>query len=208
MENLPDDPSQDLTEKAEKMSKRLPKMRLGSFFSEILPLGAFFVVHQYYGLFAAASAGVIMSVVMLSYFWLVEKRLAKFVIFSTGLSAILTLSAILASEKLLIKIQPTIFSLVLATVLLGGIIRGRAMMQVFFGTQFSLTPRTWWLLSFRWGMFFLLAALANEIAWRHLSDDHWVMFRAFVMSPATGLFMLGQLPLTLRGTLHPEGPKS
>ena len=48
-------------------------------------------------------------------------------------------------------------------------------------------------------MFFLIAGTANEIAWRQLSDDDWVTFRVFVMAPATGLFMLAQLPLTLYG---------
>ena len=86
-----------------------------------------------------------------------------------------------------------------ALALLGGASRGIAVMQVFFGTQFDLTDRVWWQLSLRWGLFLLAAGTANEIAWRNLTDDGWVMFRVFVMAPATGLFMLAQWPLTLRG---------
>ena len=127
--------------------------------------------------------------------------MAKFVVFSTLFSGVLTATAILASEKMLIKIQPTISSLVMAGVLLGGLLRGKAMMQVFFGTQFRLTEATWFQLSFRWGMFFLVAAIGNELAWRYLTEANWVIFRTFVMSPATGIFMLAQLPLTLRGRL-------
>jgi intracellular septation protein len=51
----------------------------------------------------------------------------------------------------------------------------------------------------RWGLFFAAATVANEVAWRALSDDAWVLFRVFIMAPATGLFMLAQLPITLRG---------
>ena len=176
-------------------------MRLGSFFSEILPLASFFVFYRLYGLYAAAIAGVSMSALMLLYFWLVERRVARFVVFSTLFSGVLTVTAILASEKMLIKIQPTISSLVMAGVLLGGLLRGKAMMQVFFGTQFRLTEATWFQLSFRWGLFFLVAAIGNELAWRYLTEANWVIFRTFVMSPATGIFMLAQLPLTLRGRL-------
>ena len=176
-------------------------MRLGSFFSEILPLVTFFVFYRLHGLYAAAIAGVSMSAIMLLYFWLVERRVAKFVVFSTLFSGVLTATAILASEKMLIKIQPTISSLVMAGVLLGGLLRGKAMMQVFFGTQFRLTEVTWFKLSFRWGLFFLVAAIGNELAWRYLTEANWVIFRTFVMSPATGIFMLAQLPLTLRGRL-------
>ena len=179
-------------------------MRLGSFLSEILPLASFFIFYRLYGLYAAAIAGVTVSAFMLLYFWLVERRVAKFVVFSTLFSGVLTATAILASEKLLIKIQPTISSLVMASVLLGGLLRGKAMMQVFFGTQFRLTEATWFQLSFRWGLFFMAAAIGNELAWRYLSEENWVMFRTFVMSPATGIFMLSQLPLTLRGRLPLE----
>ena len=179
-------------------------MRLGSFFSEILPLASFFIFYRLYGLYAAAIAGVTVSAFMLLYFWLLERRVAKFVVFSTLFSGVLTATAILSSEKLLIKIQPTISSLVMAGVLLGGLLRGKAMMQVFFGTQFRLTETTWFQLSFRWGLFFLTAAIGNELAWRYLSEENWVMFRTFVMSPATGIFMLSQLPLTLRGRLPLE----
>ena len=186
------------------VSNSTRSMRLVSFFSEILPLASFFVFYRLYGLYAAAIAGVSMSAFMLLYFWLVERRVAKFVVFSTLFSGVLTATAILASEKILIKIQPTISSLVMAGVLLGGLLRGKAMMQVFFGTQFRLTEATWFQLSFRWGMFFLIAAICNELAWRYLSEANWVIFRTFVMSPATGIFMLAQLPLTLRGRLPLE----
>ena len=186
---------------ASNITNSTKSMRLVSFFSEILPLASFFVFYRLYGLYAAAIAGVSMSAIMLLYFWLVERRVAKFVVFSTLFSGVLTATAILASEKMLIKIQPTISSLVMAGVLLGGLMRGKAMMQVFFGTQFQLTEVTWFQLSFRWGLFFLFAAIGNELAWRYLTEANWVIFRTFVMSPATGIFMLAQLPLTLRGRL-------
>lgn len=73
------------------------------------------------------------------------------------------------------------------------------MMRVFFHAQFDLPDAVWFQLSLRWGLFFAAATLANEVAWRQLSDDDWVAFRVFVMAPATGLFMLAQLPITLRG---------
>jgi len=186
---------------ASNITNSTKSMRLVSFFSEILPLACFFVFYRLYGLYAAAIAGVSMSAIMLLYFWLVERRVAKFVVFSTLFSGVLTATAILASEKMLIKIQPTISSLVMAGVLLGGLLRGKAMMQVFFGTQFRLTEATWFQLSFRWGLFFLVSAIGNELAWRYLTEAYWVILRTFIMSPATGIFMLAQLPLTLRGRL-------
>ncbi len=174
-------------------------MRLGSMLSEIIPLASFFMVNQAYGLYMAALAALGTAVVLIVVFWVIEQRLARFVVFSTFISGILTITALLTAEKLFIKIQPSLFSFAFAGVLLGGALRGQAVMKLFFQTQFDLPDPVWWQLSLRWGGFFLLAGGANEIAWRQLSDDDWVTFRVLVMAPATGAFMLAQWPLTLHG---------
>lgn len=174
-------------------------MRFASMFSEIAPLAAFFIVNHYSGLYAAAVAALCASLLLIGVTWLVEKRLARFALFATSIAALLTLAAILAEEKTYIKIQPSLFSGAFAIVLLGGALRQRAMMKVFFHAQFDLPEKIWFALSLRWGLFFLAATLANEVAWRTLSDDAWVSFRVFVIAPATGIFMLAQLPITLRG---------
>lgn len=176
-----------------------PKMRFVSMFSEIAPLAAFFIINAAYGLYAAAIASVSVSALLVAVTWAMEKRLARFALFATAIAALLTLAAILAAEKTYIKIQPSLFSGAFALVLLGGAMRGRAMMKIFFHAQFDLPEKIWFALSLRWGLFFAFAALANELAWRSLSDDDWVFFRVFIMAPATGLFMLAQLPITLRG---------
>jgi len=178
---------------------RRPKIRFMSMFSEIAPLAAFFLVNQAYGLYAAALAAIGASALLVAVTWVLEKRLARFAIFATSIAALLTLAAILAEEKTYIKIQPSLFSGAFAAVLLMGRLRGKAMMKIFFHAQFDLPDRVWKSLSLRWGLFFLAATLANELAWRALSDDDWVSFRVLIMAPATGLFMLAQLPITLRG---------
>ena len=176
-----------------------PKIRFMSMFSEIAPLAAFFLVNQAYGLYAAALAAIGASALLVAVTWVLEKRLARFAIFATSIAGLLTLAAILAEEKTYIKIQPSLFSGAFAAVLLIGRLRGRAMMKVFFQAQFDLPEKVWNSLSLRWGVFFLFATLANEVAWRVLSDDEWVSFRVLIMAPATGLFMMAQLPITLRG---------
>lgn len=176
-----------------------PKMRFVSMFSEIAPLAAFFIVNAAYGLYAAAIASVAVSALLVGVTWVLEKRLARFALFATAIAALLTLAAIMAAEKTYIKIQPSLFAAAFALVLLGGAVRGRAMMKIFFHAQFDLPEKIWFALSLRWGLFFAVAAIANELAWRALSDDGWVFFRVFIMAPATGLFMLAQLPITLRG---------
>jgi len=173
--------------------------------AEILPLAALFIGNAIDDIFLGAKAAVLCAVIIVVYNRLIEKRWPVFALFSALISALFTLVALLVGDSLFIKIQPTLFNGLFSLFLLGGWLRGHAVMKVFFGSQFSLTQSTWRLLSLRWGLFFAALGLANEWAWRLLDDDGWVFFKVFVAAPATLLFMLAQLPLTLRGRL-PQTP--
>ena len=135
--------------------------------------------------------------------WWRARHVAPFPLFSLLLSAGFTAAAVLFDAAIFIKIQPTIFNGLFAAVLLGGLVMKRSMMQIFFAKQFFLTDDTWRKLSARWGWFFLCLTVANELVWRHASDADWVFYKTFVAAPASILFMLAQLPLTLRGRLKP-----
>lgn len=176
-------------------------MKLGAFFLEILPLAAFFIVFEWAGLIAAAAVSAAVGAVLMLVAWRREQRLAVFPLFSVSLSVLLTLAALVMAEETFIKIQPSLFNGMFALVLLGGASRGEAMMKRFFGAQFRLTDRTWMILSLRWGCFFTVMAIANEFAWRSLTTESWVWIKVFVFAPASMLFMLAQLPITLKGRL-------
>ena len=174
-------------------------MKLGAFFIEILPLLAFFVGYQYLGLIAAAVLSVGIGGLVMGFAWLRDRRVAAFTLFSLLMSAAFTAAAWALGDGMFIKIQPTIFNGMFSAVLLGGLLAGRAMMRLFFAGQFSLTEDTWRRLSLRWGCFFLVLAVANEIVWRGFDEAEWVVYKTFIAAPASALFMLAQLPLTLRG---------
>jgi len=181
-------------------------MRLGAFFFEILPLAGFFVGYQFFGLLVAAALSVFLGLLVLIFARLYERRFAKFPLFSLVISALFTVAAVLFDAEIFIKIQPTLFNGAFALVLLGGLVFRRAMMREFFADQFDLTAPTWFQLSFRWGCFFLLLAVGNELAWRSLDEAGWVAYKTFIAAPASLLFMLAQLPLTLRGRRDAAGP--
>ena len=174
-------------------------MRLIAFFIEILPLAGFFIGFELGGIFTAAVVSSILGVTLMALTWLKEGRLALFPFYSVVLAAVFTILALLMDAAVFIKIQPTVFNGGFALVLLGGVMRGTAMMKRFFGAQFDLTEDVWMTLSLRWGLFFSVMAMANEIAWRQLDDAGWVWMKTFVFAPASGVFMLAQLPITLRG---------
>jgi len=177
-------------------------MRLSAFFFEIVPLSGFFISAQYYNLIISAIISLILSVLVIITFYFIEKRISKFQIFGICMSGLLTIFAYLFNDEIFVKIKPTIFNGFFSSVLLIGILNKKAMMKQFFGSQFFLNDETWYKLSLRWGLFFLLLTIINEIAWRNLETEDWVFLKVFLLSPLVGIFMLAQLPLTLRGRIN------
>ena len=177
-------------------------MRLSAFFFEIIPISGFFISAQYYNLITAAIISLILSLMVILTFYLYEKRVSKFQIFSIFMSALLTSAAYLLDNENFIKIQPTLFNGFFSFVLLAGLLYKQSMMKHFFGSQFFLTDQTWYKLSFRWGLFFLFLTIINEITWRQLDTEDWIFVKVFILMPLVGVFMLAQLPLTLRGRIN------
>ncbi len=109
-------------------------------------------------------------------------------------------------DEAFIKMKPTIVNVLFGATLLGGLLFGRPLLGYVFDSVFRLTDEGWRKLTFRWGLFFLVLAVLNEIVWRNFSDDTWVNFKVFGILPLTILFTLTQMPLIQRHAL-PEVEK-
>jgi intracellular septation protein len=107
-----------------------------------------------------------------------------------------------------IKMKPTIVNVLFGGVLLGGLAFGKSLLGYVFDSVFRLTDEGWRKLTFRWGLFFLVLAVLNEVVWRTVSTDMWVNFKVFGIMPLTIVFTLFQLPLINRYALPEEGKPS
>ncbi len=104
-------------------------------------------------------------------------------------------------DELFIKMKPTIVNSLFALVLLGGLFFGKALLGYVFGAAFRLDAEGWRKLTFRWGLFFVFLAIANEVVWRNFSTDFWVAFKVWAIMPITILFTFTQMPLIMRHSL-------
>jgi len=100
-----------------------------------------------------------------------------------------------------IKMKPTIVNLLFGGLLLGGLVFGKSLLGYVFDSVFRLTDEGWRKLTFRWGIFFLVLAVLNEIVWRNFSTDAWINFKVFGIMPLTFVFALLQLRLITRHAL-------
>jgi intracellular septation protein len=107
-------------------------------------------------------------------------------------------------DETFIKMKPTIVNTLFGVVLLGGLLFQKSLLGYVFDSVFKLTGEGWRKLTFRWGIFFLVLAVLNEIVWRNFSTDAWVNFKVFAIMPITFVFTLTQLPLINRYALPEE----
>lgn len=109
-------------------------------------------------------------------------------------------------DERFIQLKPTIIYAGFAVILLGGWLRGKALLRMMLETAYPGLSRTGWLLLSRnWGLFFAGMALLNE-AMRHLADfDLWLTLKVWAVLPLTFGFTLSQIPLMMRHGMEGAG---
>lgn len=103
-----------------------------------------------------------------------------------------------------IKMKPTIVNSMFAIVLLGGLLFGKSLLGYVFNSAFQLDDEGWNKLTLRWGLFFIVLAIINEVVWRNFSTDFWVAFKVWGTMPITILFTLSQMPLIMKHSLEAQ----
>jgi intracellular septation protein len=151
------------------------------------------------GLFMAA------TVIALAASWLLTRTLPIMPLVSGVVVLVFGALTLWLQDDVFIKMKPTIVNMLFGAVLLGGLAFGKPLLGYVFNAAFNLDPEGWKKLTFRWGLFFLFLAVANEVVWRNFSTDAWVAFKVWGIMPITLLFTFSQMPLILRHSLEARG---
>ena len=149
-----------------------------------------------------------------------EKRLALLPLIVGGFALVFGLLTLLTGDGLWVKLKVTILNASLAVGLIGGLALGKQPLRALLGTVIPINDRAWRILTFRYGLFFLCVAIANElvrsealVGWvaerigRGDVDpaDVWVSFRG-VLWIASSVFGLSQIPLIMRNLTSTDKP--
>ncbi|MCV0427653.1 MAG: septation protein A [Roseibium sp.] len=152
---------------------------------------------------ATAAFMVAITISLVASLWL-TKRLPIMPLVSGVVVLVFGALTLWLHDELFIKLKPTIVNCLFGSILLGGLLFGKSLLGYVFDSAFKLTDEGWRKLTFRWGIFFFVLAIINEIVWRSFSTDFWVSFKVFGIMPITLLFTLSQLPLIQKHAIIDE----
>lgn len=181
--------------------KLSPALKLGL---ELGPLVIFFLANSYAGIYMATGIFMVATLVALFIMWVLARRVAIMPLVSAVLVFVFGGLTLWLQDDHFIKLKPTLIYLALGVVLLGGLAFRKPLMPYVFDGMMKLTDEGWHKLTLRWGIFFLVMAVLNEVVARSVSTDTWVAFKTFGFLPLTVIFAMLQAPLMARSELKGE----
>lgn len=124
-------------------------------------------------------------------------------------SPMLTLSTVLIvgfggltiwlQDERFIQFKPTAIYAMFGVLLIGGWMRGKALLQILLEAAFEGVDKVGWLkLSRNWGLFFLALAALNEALVQVMSFEGWLWAKFWVFMPLSFVFILTQMPMLMR----------
>ncbi|WGD29057.1 septation protein A [Ancylobacter sp. WKF20] len=162
---------------------------------ELGPLVVFFIANGRAGIYVATGAFMVATFAALLVMWLIARKIAVMPLVSAVVVLVFGTLTLWLQDDHFIKMKPTIVNALFGGLLLGGLIFRKPLLPYVLGDVFQLTPEGWHKLTIRWGVFFLVMAVLNEVVWRSVSTDTWVAFKTFGYLPLTLVFAMAQVPL-------------
>lgn len=172
--------------------------------TDFAPLFLFFVLFKTHGLLPATAALVVTTMLALSYSYYKERRVSVMPLVSGAIIALMGGLTLWFDNEDFIKMKPTVVCSFFAVILLVGAALKKGIVKTIFGSTMQLTDAGWRIFSVRWGLFFLLTAVLNEMVWRNYPTETWVNFKVFGLTSMTVLFTLLQMPLIKRHWIEDE----
>ncbi|PLK27730.1 intracellular septation protein A [Novosphingobium sp. TH158] len=103
--------------------------------------------------------------------------------------------------------KPTVVYLFGAVMLLGGWLRGKALLKILLGAAFEgLDDAGWMKLSRNWGLFFIALAAINEVLANRdwFTFEQWLQAKLWLFLPLSFVFTFAHMPMLLRHGLASE----
>jgi intracellular septation protein len=187
---------------------------LGRLMIDLGPLLVFFLVNflapvpDFLKIFYATGAFMAAMIVAMLVSYLRYRHISPLLWFSGIMVVILGGVTIWLHNDVFIKMKPTLYYLLIASLLGFGLATGRNLLKMVLGAAYpGLSERGWKLLTRNWAIFFLVMAVVNEAVWRNSTTSFWIGFKLWGFLPATFLFAIANVPMLMKHGMQLEPGK-
>ena len=149
-------------------------------------------------IFLATAVIMVTTLIAIAVSWIVTRTLPAMPIVTAVVVSIFGGLTLYLQDDTFIKLKPTIINTLFGITLIAGMMMGKSFLRVVMGSAFQMDDDGWAKLTWRWGFFFLVLAIVNEIVWRNFSESFWVGFKFWGMTGLTMLFVMSQMPLMMK----------
>ena len=163
------------------------------FFTDLLPILAFFIVYKKFDIFYATAAAIIITVLQVLYSYLTSKKVEKVQIINLVVILVFGGMTILFQNETFIKWKPSVLYWVFGAILIfSKVVLKINLIQKFLSKQVMLPATDWDSLNVHWILFFLLMGFINIYIAYVYSLDTWVNFKLFGSTLLLIIFMIFQ----------------
>jgi intracellular septation protein len=184
---------------------------LGRLMTDLGPLLVFFLVNflapvpDLFRIFYATGAFMAAMIAAMLVSYLRYRHISPMLWFSGIMVVILGGITIWLHNDVFIKMKPTLYYLLIASLLGFGLATRRNLLKMMLGAAYpGLSERGWKLLTRNWAIFFLVMAGINEAVWRNTDTSFWIGFKLWGFLPATFLFALANVPMLMKHGMQLE----
>ena len=130
------------------------------------------------------------------------RGLPWFAVISTAALSLFVGASVLLNDFSIFTASDTILDGMLGIILLWSLRWKQPLIKTLFERTFAITDEAWRILTWRWGILFLVLALLNEVVRINVSIDVWAYFK---ISATVFILLFGCYPFTLSARIrHPE----
>ncbi len=176
--------------------------------SEFGPLVAMFIVNALYNINTGTWALIITTCISIVVMLWVLGRLPVFPLIASGVTISFGVMTLLTGDPMWVQIKVTIFNIMFAIFLFGGLWLKRNFFKHIFDGTFHYTQEGWDKFTWNFAWFFVLTAVANEavrvgfaegthniLGFQMEGINVWILFKVLIVMPAAGAFAMWQTRL-------------
>ncbi|MGJ8564245.1 MAG: inner membrane-spanning protein YciB [Alphaproteobacteria bacterium] len=189
-----------------------PKPAPANLWLDLGPVAIFVIAYQYLqrtghegAIFTAAAIFTGVAVLALIYSRVKHGKFPNMLLLTTVIIIISVGLAFLFKDPIFIYMKPTVINALFGIAVLGGVFFKKNVIKLMMGAAMDMPDKAWNVMAIRWGVFFFVLAIINEVVWRNFPESFWINFKLFGFFPLTLIFAISQAPFMMRHGTMKEG---